>query len=254
MIDSPAIQVDRLALPLPPQDLLFMNETWESFPKNGTGLLALGERVLQLNGRPVIDIGCGFGRMAYALAAKGFRGPYLGTDVLINQVRWLQSNFSPVLPSFRFHHFDALNDRYNPTGKLGAKDFTIDQKYRCPDAVFVLSVFTHMYEADVLAYLKEIASVMDEKSIVYATFFLTNSESRRLERLGQSSYPMKNSLDDHCFYFSPDDPLHAISFDEVWLKERLAQLGMYTAAVYYGTWAGRKGAMSFQDSLFLMKS
>ncbi|MCP3468359.1 class I SAM-dependent methyltransferase [Bradyrhizobium sp. CCGUVB23] len=253
-MERPVLEVDGKVLPLPPRDLLFMNETWESFPKNGAGLLALGTRVLQLRGRPVIDIGCGFGRIAYALAAKGYRGNYWGADVLAPQINWLQSNLSPVLPNYEFHHFDAMNDRYNASGKLETEDFRIDRRYASPDAIFVLSVFTHMYEADVITYLKEIVSVMDEKSVIYATFFLSNGESRRLESFKQSSYPMKYVLNDHCSYFNADDPLHAISFDEIWLREVLAELGLHTAAAFYGTWAGRKSVLSFQDSLFLMKA
>ncbi|MGY3446634.1 MULTISPECIES: class I SAM-dependent methyltransferase [unclassified Bradyrhizobium] len=253
-MNNPVTELDGKELPLPPKDLLFMNETWESFPKNGAGLLALGNRVLQLRGRPIVDIGCGFGRIAYALAAKGYRGNYCGVDVLSPQISWLQSNFSPVLPSYQFHHFDVLNDRYNASGKLRTEDFRIDRRYASPDAIFVLSVFTHMYEADIIAYLKEIVAIMDEKSVIYATFFLSNGESRHLESIDKSSYPMKHVLNDHCSYFNTEDPLHAISFDEVWLKATLAELGLYTAAVFYGTWAGRKGALSFQDSIFLMKA
>jgi SAM-dependent methyltransferase len=253
-MSNPVMEVDGKAIPLPPTNLLFMNESWESFPKNGAGLLALGNRVIEYRGRPIVDVGCGFGRIAYALAAQGYKGNYLGVDVLEPQISWLQSNFSPLLPAFRFHHFDAVNARYNASGTLTAKDFEIDKKYRGPDAIFVLSVFTHMYEADVVAYLKEIASVMDEKSVVYATFFLSNNETRHLEGLGKSSYPMKHILDEHCSYFNPEDPLHAISFDETWLKETLRAVGLYAPAIFYGTWAGRKNAKSFQDSLFLMKA
>jgi hypothetical protein len=49
-MSNPVMEVDGKAIPLPPTNLLFMNESWESFPKNGAGLLALGNRVIEYRG------------------------------------------------------------------------------------------------------------------------------------------------------------------------------------------------------------
>ena len=253
-MNAPAIETSGIRIPLPPKQLLFMNETWETFPRNGAGLLAVGNRILNYRGRPLVDVGCGFGRMAYALALQGVQGKYLGIDVLKPQINWLSSNFTPVMPGYSFQHFDAINARYNPAGTKRPSDINIDRAYSSPDAIFVLSVFTHMYEADIMSYLREVSSIMDDKSIVYATFFLSNTESKALERAGGSAYPMRHSVNEHCSYFNVEDPLHAISYDEAWLRGALWDVGLYACATLYGTWPGRINALSFQDSMFLMRT
>ena len=64
----------------------------------------------------VLDIGCGYGRLPHALKRSGFRGTYLGIDVLEKHVRWCTNRLGE--PRFQFRHADIRNDRYNPRGSL----------------------------------------------------------------------------------------------------------------------------------------
>jgi SAM-dependent methyltransferase len=231
---------------------MFMDRTHAAMRRNGDQLLALGGKVFTLRGRPVLDIGCGYGRLAYALHRTGFEGTYVGLDILPRHISWLRQNFSSVAANFSFQHLDIRNDRYNPKGALPADGFQIPEM-AAPDAIFVLSIFTHMYERDLLHYLDQIAARMDPLTIAYCTFFLDNPEMRRLEALNLSHYPMRLRLSDHCWYHDQADPLHAICYDEQWLRGQLTQRGLAVAAAFYGKWCGRPGAISGQDALFLAK-
>jgi SAM-dependent methyltransferase len=243
---------EKASPPLPPENLLFMDKTHEAMIRNGDRLLALAKKVVAFRGRPLLDVGCGYGRMAYALHRDGFNAPYLGIDILHRHVEWLRQNFSPASSNFRFHHMDVRNDRYNPKGTVAANMFRLPD-IDPPDSIFVLSVFTHMYAEDMLHYIDEIAMKMDKGSIAYCTFFLENKEMRRFEDNGLSQYPMRHQLSDHCWYHSTDDPLHAISYNEAWLRERLLERGLVSIATFYGLWCGRPNAGSGQDTLFLAK-
>src|SRR3954447_19991659 len=101
-------------VPVPPAELRFMDKTEEGF-------LAIGESIAadlrELCGlRPddaIVDIGCGYGRVAHALLRSGgFAGPYLGLDILARHIAWCRAHLSPVSGGrFRFEHLDIRNGR-----------------------------------------------------------------------------------------------------------------------------------------------
>lgn len=244
--------LDRTDPPYPPESLLFMDKTVEAMVERGGILLDLCKKVVTFRGRPVIDIGCGYGRMAYALKRDGFEANYLGLDIIKKHIGWVQENFTPAAPNFKFSHTDIKNDRYNPKGALTAKDLALPE-VGAPDAIFLLSVFTHMYDQDICTYLDKIAAIMDQKSVLYSTFFLSNPEMRNLETLGKSMYPMKHRLSGHCWYYDEKDPLHAIAYDEGWVRHQLMVRGLYPIAIFYGNMAGRPGGQSSQDTIFIGK-
>lgn len=239
-------------IPLPPPELMFMPEDAPTFIRNGDNLLCLADGKTNLSSGPVLDVGCGYGRLAYALHRRGFSGRYVGLDVLPAHVRWLQENFTPEAPNFTFRHVDVRNDRYNDKGKASATDLRID--VASPSLILVLSVFTHMFERDVLTYLEKIAAVMGPNSLLYATFFLMNPEQQRLEESGQSRYPMKHRLSPHCSTFDQAQPLHAIAYSEEWVRDRLQDFGLYVAETVYGGWNGRTPVVTHQDSLFIRRA
>lgn len=220
--------------PIPPQSMMFMGDTPETFLTKGDHLL---DRVWGRLAHPiksVLDVGCGYGRLAYALDRRGFAGEYLGLDVLERPVKWLQDHFTTASPGFRFERLDIKNDRYNGAGTEAASSFRVPPTTHSPDLVLVLSVFTHMYAEDIAAYLREIRRVSSPNTLVYATFFLLNSPASR-------PYSFDFEIGDTCRFHSKEDPLHAIGFQEGWVRECLSDAGWKVAAVDYG----------FQDAVFL---
>lgn len=210
---------------IPPTSLMFMGESTEKFISIGDYHLnkAIG-RIKSLQSK-VIDIGCGYGRLAYALDRRDFRGKYYGLDILKNHITWLQKNFTSVLPEYTFIHVDVKNDRYNKTGSISPKDFYLPPEFQSPDLVLVLSVFTHMYEDDISTYLNQIKAIMANHTLLYFTCFLLNSPANR-------PYLFEFKLNDHCQYFSEEDPLHAIAYDEAWLRNLLLSHGLVPEIEY----------------------
>ena len=239
--------------PLPPARLLFMRESREQILRNGKALLALLKGHVTLGSGPVVDIGCGYGRMAYTLAHEGFQGTYLGIDIKKPSIDWLQENFSSRLPRYQFRHVDIGNERYNKAGRLTGSDLAIDARYHHPDLILVLSVFTHMYEEDLVAYLKTIAAIMSPKSVLYATFFLMSEEQRQLEAAGKSRYLLRHAINDHCRVADPLNPLHVIAYDQHWIMNLVASQGLRCLEFMPGWWCGRKSKGVAQDTLILAK-
>ena len=108
--------------------------------------------------RDVLDFGVGVGRLARMF--KGFEGRYAGVDIDRLNVDWVKKS----LPWVAAH-------KTEPRQPLPFPDATFD-------AVFSISVFTHMNEADHLFYLGELRRV----TAPGAHLFLTVCGERSLQR------------------------------------------------------------------------
>src|SRR5690606_29853764 len=86
--------------------------------------------MVQLGGlRPnelVLDLGCGFGRMALPLARYlSLDAQYLGFDVVAEPVAWCQQHVASLHPGFEFRHVDLAHPLYNPKGRLQVEDLLL---------------------------------------------------------------------------------------------------------------------------------
>src|SRR4051812_4004026 len=77
-------------IPLPPDNLIFMDKSLEAGLRLGSGIVRkIKTWGADVRSGPFLDIGCGWGRISYALLAREFSGQYIGTDVMESRVRWL---------------------------------------------------------------------------------------------------------------------------------------------------------------------
>jgi hypothetical protein len=107
----------------------------------------------------------------------GERGQYIGIDVTHDSVVWCQTNITPKYPNFLFHHFDAVNELYNPHGRRSSLEFALPVPGGSVDRIFLASVFTHILEEEVLHCMTEFARALKPDGLAYATFFLHSAEA-----------------------------------------------------------------------------
>ena len=107
-------------------------------------------------GMRLIDLGSGIGRDAFQLFdLLGPDGEYIGIDVTRDSILWCQDNITARHPNFRFHHFDAENELYNPYGTKTSMDFALPVEAGSVDRIVLSSVFTHLMEVEILHYMRE---------------------------------------------------------------------------------------------------
>lgn len=246
-------------VPFPDDGMLFMESSAADMLANGLRLMNFvkDHGHLNLEGT-VVDVGCGYGRNAYALLDMGFEGRYLGFDILSDHIRWLSDNFQSNSTGalFEFEHLDVINDRYNPRGRFEATEALLPEMGEPADLIIAFSVFTHMYPVEVMHYLRELSFQMNGDSILCASFFLMNADWEVWERRGGSTFPMPYSLDDSCSYSDPEDPLYAIAFRDDWLDSTFAEAGLARVGkTHLGSWCGRgRTRPCFQDTVFLRRA
>lgn len=239
-------------IPTPPQNLRFMETTEEKFISDGDTMLGwLRKHTSFHENSRILDIGSGYGRLAHALLRSGgFSGEYVGMDILPKHIAWCNENLGSLTQypgTYKFHHLDIKNERYNPTGKLSVEDFQLDVQ-PC-DVVVLTSVFTHMYIEDIRAYLVKIRNALNPAGEIFATTFMLNEAQAHYERLGRSRYPMTYKHTDHARYFNEESPLLAIGHEETFLKSAFLQSGLDIHKILYGGWCGRSGSEIFQDAI-----
>lgn len=237
---------------LPPKSLRFMAEDDDKFLTIAHDNWALLERHGLKADDTLLDLGCGYGRLTYGLDRHaGFRGTYVGFDILKKQIDWCKETIQARVPNYSFHHIDVQNDRYN------AKGATAADAWRCsyPDNHFnfacLFSVFTHMYEDDILHYLNELHRMLRPGGRCLATIFVYDEERLKIITAPNHGLRMQFELNDHTRYRSEEDKLLGISYKQSFIESLVAKTGFKLVHVRRGLWAG--GSESFQDYLLLEK-
>lgn len=78
---------------MPPAELRFMGASDEEFARVGDRVVRSLRELAGLEpAESVLEIGCGYGRVAHALLRSGHAGPYTGMDILPRHVEWCASN------------------------------------------------------------------------------------------------------------------------------------------------------------------
>lgn len=234
---------------LPPEHLHFVGRG--DFAKTGNTFFRFLTDIGGLKADDaVLDVGCGVGRIAIPLTGY-LRKRYEGFDVVPEGIEWCQENITPRYPNFHFQLADIHNNRYNPEGEFRASEYMFPYEDESFDFVFLASVFTHMFPADMENYLSEVSRVLKRDGRCLITYFLLNGESRAAIEAGKSNFPFRFQLEG-CVTANPRNPEAAIAYEEITVRNLNAEAGLDTASINFGRWSGRHG-FTGQDIVVAVK-
>lgn len=244
-----------MSVPLPPEAMRFMGESDARFLETGSESVAELREVVGLGDRErLLDVGCGYGRLAHALLRdEHFAGAYLGLDILPGPIEWCRQELAPRSGGrFSFRQIDVANERYRPEGATPGEQAELGVEPGGFDVVALISVFTHLDPPSVERYLHQIAAALAPGGRAFISAFLLNRSWRELDRAGRSPIPMPHRLTPFCRYQDADDPLHAIGYKPAWLVARAKEAGLEPAGrPRLGTWCGRPDGVGHLDVLAL---
>jgi SAM-dependent methyltransferase len=194
-------------------------------------------------GMSFLEIGCGIGRDAFQLIDLLCPdGRYVGIDVTRDSIVWCRKNISRDFPNFEFHHFDAQHELYNPLGSKTSLDFVLPVPDKSVDRIALGSVFTHLFEREIVHYMKEIARVLKPGGFAYATFFLYSDEivsaARRSNRT-TNNLRFEHPYADGCYVNDVKYPTGAVAFTDEAMRRMIGAAGLRLAMPYLkGWWSG----------------
>jgi SAM-dependent methyltransferase len=120
-------------------------------------------------GDVILDIGCGYGRLAIPLTTHHVR--YVGVEPMAAFGEFCRRAFAPW-PQFRFVHADLRNEAYNPQGALDPGAFVFPAEDESVDVCVFSSVLTHIETLEAAAhYLAESRRVLSPGGRVGCSWF-----------------------------------------------------------------------------------
>ncbi|TJV24023.1 MAG: class I SAM-dependent methyltransferase [Mesorhizobium sp.] len=190
----------------------------------------------------LLEIGCGIGRDAIPLSSFLTSGSYMGVDIIRPSIDWCVDNISKRSPNCEFVHFDVKDQLHNPHGTISTKDIRLPTKEGSVDRIFLFSVFTHMFEAEIVHYLKEFRRSVKSNGLVYATTFIFDDiilAKARETNLTIFDLRFEHQISDGCRINNLTFPLGAVAYTmDKWMEMiEVAGFRLLTPAIR-GSWSG----------------
>lgn len=201
----------------------------------------------------VLDIGCGAGRLAFALSEYlDDGGRYTGFDVSRRALGWARRHVAGKAP-FDFIHAPVASREYTSRGEAAAR-------YRFPvsdasvDHALAISLFSHLLAGDAAHYLREAGRVLRPGGRLFMTGFIVDAAAReRLDR-GEASLTLVQ-YDDTSWVADRKAPERAIGYDAAAFSGWAAKAGLRLAEpIQPGHWSRAAPHGEYQDRLVLERA
>jgi ubiquinone/menaquinone biosynthesis C-methylase UbiE len=207
----------------------------------------------------VVEIGCGIGRDAIPLTQiLSDKGSYMGTDVIRESITWCQTNITPKHPNFTFIWHDISDDLHNPDGHLHANDVRLRKEDQSTDLIILQSVFTHMFEDEIVHYLKEFRRILKPSGKVWTSVFIVDDtilEQVRIHAPTTYALSFHEAYGDGCFINSKASSRGAVAFTREAIDRMVAASGMeLVREPLKGSWSGIWPEPEFGQDVLILKS
>ncbi len=187
----------------------------------------------------ILEIGSGMGRIALPLTQwlEG-EGEYVGVEIVKDGVAGMvPEKHRRAIRSFPFPAPRHLQRILQSARKKEDRRPVAAEKHF--DTAIFCSVFTHLIDSDVDAYLKLLSKHMASGGLLWGTWFIMDEEARRLVREGKST--LKFILDDSKTFFLDAERKStvAVAYDPDYVRQLLQSHGFAIEHLDKGLWCQR---------------
>ena len=206
------------------------------------------------NHSTILEIGCGYGRVAVALTdTLSPPGRYDGIEIVEKAVKWCAKEITPRYPNFKFHHADVANPYARREKGQSASTYQLPFESNTYDIVYLTSVFSHMRPGEISVYLNEIARVMKPSGRCFVTYYLINDFSKAQIASNKASQNFRYDFGDFLSSHKRT-PEHAIGVYESMIRKFYEEVGLVIdEPILYGSWSVSEKRFSYQDVILATK-
>lgn len=180
----------------------------------------------------LLEIGCGLGRLAYELAGYIQGGSYTGFDISAEAIDWLNAEYAPLLPGFRFDLLDVASARYRPDGGHTAATVRFPYEDDSFDLVCAFEVFMHVDRAGVANYLSEVSRVLRQGGSALLTFMAIWDPNEVPTYAGRPFEPIGGGV--HSRF--PERPGVSMAYQDHLIRTMIRDAGLRITEAIEGRW------------------
>ena len=177
----------------------------------------------------ILDIGCGYGRIAIGLKRINKNIKYIGMDVHQKAINWCLKYLSNE--TYSFSRIDFENERYNKNGMKIDRNFQFKILDKTIDYIYLYSVFSHMTEEHMIIYLNDFKRILKENGKIHFTTFIE-------ENVPNFEINPTNYLNQEL-----SGPLHVVRYKKEYIFNLLNDLGFNIVNFSYGSEADNQSAI-----------
>lgn len=206
----------------------------------------------------VLEIGCGLGRIAFAIRYLVRGGTYTGFEIVRRKVEFLQTHFHPAHSNFSFVWADVSNTYYNPGGAVNPTQYRFPADDASKDIVYAASVFTHMAPEHTAHYLREAARVVRPGGRCIFSFFLLERYvpgGVRPFTFGGPAFAFDlrhPHWGDGFAYVNADNPEQMTAYRSSLIDRLAREAGLGIAEIIPGLWSGTEAAAAPTQDLVVL--
>lgn len=190
----------------------------------------------------VLDVGSGIGRITSGLSLylDPTAGRYIGFDPVIEGVEWCRKAYAGR-PNLRFEWADIYNELYRPDGTILSTEFTFPVESQTVDLAILTSVFTHLYEPEIAAYLRELARVLKPGGKIFATAFLYDGAVPAQSDAPHLHFDTPDPQNPERWHVEGYPPLAAVCYSERFFTDLVTEATGRLPDIRKGQWRGGAG-------------
>jgi SAM-dependent methyltransferase len=176
----------------------------------------------------VVELGCGCGRIAYPLKGAWFTGTYVGVDIDREMIEFCRQSFPQE--RFEFILSPHISKNYSSSGVGANRDNQLALSIAEAGSkrfVYSVSLYSHLLEDEVFAYLLETFRILSSGGYMFMTFFCVE----HVKRGSRWTFAHRNG---HAYVENDRYPEAAVAYEEGYMIELVKTAGFRELSIIPG--------------------